>query len=245
MNKFLMVALLLFSTIVRSDNIVDITYFISDKSSAPIQIPSENSGIVTDVLKKLEMPNVNLVHKTLPFKRMLLTLDKSKTPWITYGSTMWDDARKHNLSATPFMTVQHVLMTGSETHYNSIVDMLDKGRGLVLIRGFHYPGLIDYIKKMPKKVFYVKTHEAAINMVLRGRVDAFVEMKSRIAYHLNKLEIEKETIALHNFSAIIPNYDVNLSFSTDFPVAQRNLIENQLYNLKESGQLTSILLKYQ
>jgi hypothetical protein len=52
MNKLLVLTLLFYSAIVNSNDVIDITYFISDKSSAPIQIPSENSGIVTDVLKK-------------------------------------------------------------------------------------------------------------------------------------------------------------------------------------------------
>lgn len=227
---------------VRSDNVIDITYFISDKSSAPIQIPSENSGIVTDVLKKIDMPNVNLVYKTLPFKRMVLTLEQSKTPWITYGSAQWPDARASDLSATPLMTVRHVLMTTSEERYDSIVDILD--RGIVLIRGFNYPGLIEYINKKPEKVFYVKTHEAAIKMVLKGRVAAFAGMDFRLKYHLNKLAIERETITLHDFSDIIPDYDVNLSFSNNFPKAYRDSIESQLFNLKKSGQLAAILQKY-
>jgi polar amino acid transport system substrate-binding protein len=171
------------------------------------------------------------VYKTLPFNRMILTLEKSQTPWITYGSVQWTDSRSYNLSVTPLMTVQHVLMTRAETRYDSIVEILDIG--IVLIRGFNYPGLIDYINKMPKKVFYVKTHKAAIEMVMRGRVAAFVGMDLRLTYHLNKLAIEREKITLHDFSDIIPNYDVNLSFSNDFPKAYRSSIESQLYNLKK------------
>ena len=242
MHKLLVITLLFYSAIVNSDDAIDITYFISDKSSAPIQIPSENSGIVTDVLKKIAMPNVNLVYKTLPFKRMIQTLEQSKAPWITYGSAKWPDLRTNNLSATPLMTVRHVLMTRAETPYNSIGEILDIG--IVLIRGFNYPGLIDYINKKPKKVFYVKTHEAAIKMVLTGRVAAFVGMDLRLTYHLNKMAIERATIALHNFSDIIPNYDVNLSFSSDFPKAYRDSIESQLYNLKKTGELETILQKY-
>ena len=237
-----MIALLLYSAIVNSNNVIDITYFTSDKSSAPIQIPSENSGIVTDVLNKLDLPNVNFVYKTLPFKRMIIMLEKSKTPWVTYGSDKWTDSRAKDLSATPIMTVQHVLLTTAETPYDSIADMLSKG--IVLIRGFNYPGLMEHINQMPEKVVYVKTHQAAINMVMRGRVAAFVGMNLRITYHLNKLAIERKAIALHDFSDIIPNYDVNLSFSKDFPKASRSSIESQLYKLKQTGQLEKILQKY-
>lgn len=242
MSKLFAIALLICSAIVNANTVIDITYYISDKSSSPIQIPSENSGIVTDVLKQLVLPNVNLEYKTLPFKRMILMLEKSKTPWITYGSVQWPDSRSHSLSATPLMTVQHVLMTTSEVPYNSIDDILDKG--LVLIRGFNYPGLIDYINKKPENVYYVKTHEAAIEMVLKNRVAAFVEMKSRLIYHLNKLTINRESIAFHNFSSIIPDYDVNLSFSKDFPKVYRSSIERQLYELKKTGKLEAILQKY-
>ncbi|WP_299083967.1 ABC transporter substrate-binding protein [uncultured Paraglaciecola sp.] len=243
MHKLLTLALLLYSGIVKSNNVIDVTYFISDKSSAPIQIPSENSGIVTDVIRKLDMPNVNLVYKTLPFKRMVVTLEKSKEPWLTYGSAKWQDARAFDLSATPLMTVRHVLMTTAGTPYKSIDDILDKS--LVLIRGFSYPGLIDYINKKPEKVFYVNTHKAAIEMVLKGRVTAFIEMNSRLGYHLHKLGISSESINVHDFSDIIPNYDVNLSFSDHFPKTLRSSIESQLYNLKSTGQLEAILQKYQ
>ena len=178
----------------------------------------------------------------MPFKRLLLTLEKSTTPWITYGSAKWDDPRKLHLSATPFMTVEHVLMTTPETPYKSITDILDKG--LVLIRGFHYPGLIEFVNKKPKKVFYVKTHEAAIKMVLKGRVAAFVGMKSRLNYQLKKFNIDRESIVFHHFSDIIPNYDVNLSFSSNFPKKHRDSIENQLFNLKQTGELEAIVQKY-
>lgn len=242
MHKLLVITLLFYCAIVNADDVIDITYFISDKSSAPIQIPSEDSGIVTDVLKKTAMPDVNLIYKTLPFKRMIQTLEESKTPWITYGSAKWPDLRANNLSVTPLMTVRHVLMTRAETPYNSIGEIIDTG--IVLIRGFNYPGLIDYINNKPKKVVYVKTHEAAIKMVLAGRVGAFPGMDLRLTYHLKKLSIERATITLHDFSDIIPNYDVNLSFSNDFPKANRDSIESQLYNLKKTGQLGTILQKY-
>ena len=140
------------------------------------------------------------------------------------------------------MTVEHVLMTTPETPYKSITDILDKG--LVLIRGFHYPGLIEFVNKKPKKVFYVKTHEAAIKMVLKGRVAAFVGMKSRLNYQLKKFNIDRESIVFHHFSDIIPNYDVNLSFSSNFPKKHRDSIENQLFNLKQTGELEAIVQKY-
>lgn len=46
------------------------------------------------------------------------------------------------------MAVQYALMTKAETRNDSIVEILDIG--IVLIRGFNYPDLIDYINKMPK-----------------------------------------------------------------------------------------------
>lgn len=243
MKVLLAITLFLYAALADADNEIDITYYTSDKSSAPIQIPSENRGIVTDVLQKLDMPNVNLVHRTLPFKRMILMLEKSTAPWITYGSAKWKDSRANNLSVTPLFIAQHILMTLSETPYISIDDILDKG--LVLIRGFNYPGLIDFVERNPTKVFYVKTHEAAIKMVQSGRVAAFVGMNSRVSYHLNKMAIDRKTIVLHDFSDIIPNYGVNLSFSNNFPKALRSSIESQLSNLKKTGQLEAILQKYQ
>ena len=240
--RTLLILILLYSASAYSNSELEITYFISDKSSAPIQIPSEKSGIVTDILNVLDMPNVNLVHKILPFKRLILTLENSETPWITYGSDKWQDLRAYNLSATPIMTVQHVLMTTPQTPYDSIMDILDKD--IVLILGFNYPGLVDYMNQKPDNVFYVKTHKSAIQMILKGRVGAFVGMESRLKYHLKKMMIKKEDVVMHDLSDIIPGYDVNLSFSNDFPVALRKSIENQLHHLKKTGQLKAILQKY-
>lgn len=242
MNKLLIITLILYSTFTSANTAIDITYYTSDKSSAPLQIPSENSGIVTDVLEMLDLPNVNLVYKTLPFKRMILSLKESEIPWVTYGSAQWKDIRRKGLSINPIMTVRHVLLTTSDENYDSIIDIIDKG--IVLIRGFNYPGLEELIKQRPERVFYVKSQEAAIKMVRRGRVAAFVEMESRLNYHLNKLAIDRATITMHDFSDIIPNYDVNLSFSHNFPKAHKSSIESQLEHFKKTGQLEAVLQKY-
>jgi polar amino acid transport system substrate-binding protein len=227
---------------VRADASTDVIYYISDKSSAPLQIPSENSGIITDVIETLDFPNVNLIYKRLPFKRMIQTLRDSETPWITYGSAQWNDARRDDLSVNQVITVRHVLLTTPEENYDSLIDIFDKG--IVLIRGFNYPGLEELIIQKPDKVFYVENQGSAIRMVQRGRVAAFPEMESRLIYHLNKLAVDKATVSIHDFSNIIPDYDVNLSFSHNFPNELRDSIESQLANLKRTGQLDAILQKY-
>lgn len=223
----------------------EFTYYISDKSSVPLQMQNNNgkqTGIVTDVVNHLNIQGISFKQEILPFKRMIKSMASSNEAWITYGSAAWPGPQSTSLSRTPIISVKHVLLTKSAVHYNDIEDLF--GKTIVVIRGFDYPGLEPYFKNGLILGFEVKTHKQAIEAVLKGRAFAFPEMAFRLNYHLNLSSINPQGVALHSFSDIIPDYAISLCFSESFPAAPRLKIENRLTEMQQSGELNTLLAKY-
>lgn len=221
-------------------------YYITDKSAAPLQMstatPSLGSGIVTDILQALHLPNLDIEHRTLPFKRMIFNMKHSPQPWVSFGSAAWSGPQSLDLSSTPILSVQHQFLTRYDSHYQNIEDFF--GETIILIRGFDYPGLEPYITAGKLKATFVNDHKAAIQSVLSKRGIAFPEMSSRLQYHLKRLKIPSEKIALRNISNLIPDYDINLCFSENFPKPSRDAIEAQLHLMQKNGQLDAIAKQY-
>lgn len=240
-HYFIILLLVSFSNIAEDE----ITYFIADKSSSPLQISTENStqsGIITDVMNSLEKQNINFNHNILPFKRMLKYMESSKTPWITYGSSAWPGLQSLSLSKTPIMTVKHSFLTLQSTQYTDISDFF--GNIIVLITGFNYPGLATYIEDNKFDIIYVKDHEAAIKIIAMGRAMAFPEMNIRLNYHIKKMSLPRDNFNLHYIGNIIADYNINLCFSLNFPPFLRSNIEASLVTMKNDGQLNNIINNY-
>lgn len=225
---------------------VEVNYFISDKSTAPLQIPqsagSSHPGIVTEVIELLKVPELDIQYRVLPFKRMLFNMKISTQPWLSYGSDAWPSPQSISLSATPLLQVTHQLLTLSDTPYKGIEDLY--GKTIILIMGFDYPGLEPYIADKKINATYVADHRAAIKSILSKRGVAFPEMSSRLQYHLGRLRVPQGEIALHDISDVIPDYDINLCFSRNFPSQARHTIEEQLEQLQHTGALQRTEAKY-
>jgi len=240
-HYFIILLLVSFSNL--ADN--KITYFISDKSSSPLQISTTNSkqsGIITDVINSMEKKDIYFSHNILPFKRMLKYMESSKAPWITYGSAAWPGVQSLSLSKTPIMTVEHSLLTLKSTQYTDISDLF--GKIIVLITGFNYPGLATYIEEDKFDIIYVKDHEAAIKIIAMGRAVAFPEMNVRLNYHLKRMSLPRDNFSFHYIGKIIADYNINLCFSLNFPSPLRTKIEASLVTMKSDGRLSSIINNY-
>jgi len=240
-HYFIILLLISFSNV--ADN--KITYFISDKSSSPFQISSENSkqsGIITDVIHSIEKQDIYFSHNILPFKRMLKYMESSKSPWISYGSPAWPGVQSLSLSKTPIMSVEHSFLTLKPTQYTDISDLF--GKIIVLITGFDYPGLAAYIEENKFDIIYVKDHEAAIKIIAMGRAIAFPEMNIRLNYHLKKMSLPRENFNFHYIGKVIADYNINLCFSLNFPSTLRTNIEASLAAMKNDGRLDSIINSY-
>ncbi|WP_372769892.1 substrate-binding periplasmic protein [Pseudoalteromonas sp.] len=223
----------------------EFTYYISDKSSIPLQMQDkkgQQTGIVTDVINHLKIEGISFKQEVLPFKRMIKNMASSEESWITYGSAAWPGPQSTSLSKTPIIKVKHVLLTLNSSQFHDVEDLF--GKTVVVIRGFDYPGLEPYFKNGLILGFEVKTHQQAIEAVLKGRAFAFPEMAFRLKYHLETSHVNLQSISLHSISDIIPDYAINLCFSHTFPAIKRSIIENRLSEMQQTGELNNILKKY-
>lgn len=234
---------------------IDVTYYIAYKSSSPLQIPlisndmtavtndhSGGPGIITDIIELINDPSIKFHHQVLPFRRMLRDMREDNRFWITYGSSAWPGPQSTSLSTTPVVKVRHQFLTLAGTEYRHISDFF--GQRLILIRNFDYPGLETYIDQGKFEITYVSNHTAAIKALFKGRGVAFPEMNFRLQYHLKRMGIEQHKIQRFDIEDIIPDYNINLCFSENFPKQQRSLIENRLTEMVKSGQMDKIIANY-
>jgi len=239
---FALFLLLIFGQATAHENI---TYFIADKSTAPFQISDSKTnkkGIITDIINAISDDEISFKHEILPFKRMIKNMEETDKNWISYGSKAWSEPQSTSLSNTVILTVKHSFLTLKNTNYHQLSDLF--GQRLVLIRGFDYPGLDNFIQQNKFEIMYVKDHEAALKAVLYERAIAFPDMNIRLNYHINQLKLSPSSFSLHSINSLVPDYDINLCYSKNFPIKIRDRIEKSMIQMKENNELNTIVSAY-
>jgi len=211
------------------------------------QDKKNHTGIITDIVKEIfSDPEYEIIIHTLPFNRMISMLEKGNIEnWITFGSPNWLGLQSANLSKLPVFNVQHSLLTSTKQNFdiNSATDLF--GKTVILLHGFDYPGLEEYIEDKRIKAIRVKSYKSAFKVVNRLKDKAgFVEMDVRIKYNLKKEELPVKDYNLHNFSKVIDNYDLHLAMSPQFNKALQQHLESELDKLRQSGSLADIIKAY-
>lgn len=219
---------------------IDVVYYKSHNPPFQFDNNEYEAGFITKIINSLDNLEVTFTPKPLSFHHMIKEMSTSEQHWITYGSKSWIGAQSTFLSDISVWKVEHVLFTLKSNPFEGIQSLFSQT--IVLIDGFDYPGLDSYINKgLIKKVIRVKTPELAIVSVLNGDADAYPDMRSRIKYHLAKIDLGKNHIELHDIVDIIPNYEMNLCFSKYFPLDIKADIEIQLRNMKRSREFGNIM----
>lgn len=238
---------LISSAFAANDN--NVNYYVIAKQAAPFQIETDNlhSGIVTDIIQAIfEDSNYKLHYHTYPFNRMISILENDDdTNWITYGSPGWGGPQAENLSDIPIYTVNHVLVSHSNStfDFNHIEDIENKI--IILLHGFDYPQLAPYLNQGKIEELRVKDYDAAFRVLQKLPEDtAFVEMESRINYNLKKSNKNKSQYNIQSFSNVIPNYPIYLAFSPNMDHDLQMFINKKLTKIKDNGQINKILDKY-
>lgn len=228
----------------------EVNYYVIAEQARPFQIETNgqnHEGIITDIVQTIFANSEHTVkYHTYPFNRMISLLEAGGEPnWITYGSPTWGKVQAKNLSEVPIYTVKHTLVTSTlqPFSFNDIEDI--KGKGLVLLMGFDYPQLNPYLSQDYVEEIRVKNYQAAFRVVNRTPGDtAFVEMESRVNYNIKQLGLDPNLFLLQPFDAVIPNYNIYLAFSPEMEPAIQQFINQRLKEIKQSGELTSIIEKY-
>ncbi|WP_448546586.1 substrate-binding periplasmic protein [Thalassotalea fusca] len=228
----------------------EINYFVIQDQAQPFQNhinKQEHDGIVTDIVKRIfSGPEYKLKIHTLPFNRMIKMLEDNRYKnWITFGSPNWPGVQSLNLSDMPIFQVKHALLTSKqqESPINKIEDMF--GKTVVLLHGFNYPGLEEYIADKKINAINVKNYQAAFKVVDRLADKAgFVEMDVRIKYNLDKEALDVDDYVLHNFSNIIADYNLHLAMSDTFDKKAQQHVNDTLKTIQRDGTLASIVAAY-
>lgn len=227
---------------------VEITYFSIKDSATPLQMGGsleEGDGVVSDVLWEIikDRSDISVVSQTLPFMRVIRAMEQgTHKNWISYGAKGWTTPQAVRLSKTPIFTAKNQFLTKKGVRFNSVEELF--GKRIVLIRGFGYPGLDQYVKSGKIKVAWVENYMRAITAVKLNRGVGFVGMRLRIMYNLRKLGYNSDLFDFADFSATVPNYDIHFCFSNDFPDDLYSLINKGLARLRKSGRVKEILHQY-
>ena len=231
-----------------------VTYFVIQDQARPFQIESSgknHQGIITDIVKEIFSDlGVDLKIKTLPFKRMLVEMHKSKAEnWITYGSPAWQGGSETGIQSRflfneSIMTVKHVMLVKSDKReFFDNVEIL-KDKTLITLLGFDYPGLDQYFESGLIKQREVKNHAAAIKAVYSDRAYGFVGIDMRINYNLKEERFNRESFKQIDISSLIERYTIHLATSKGFDADLHAEAIKKFAEMKRSGQIEQIINLY-
>ncbi|ASP48970.1 hypothetical protein [Cognaticolwellia beringensis] len=239
--KYTLFLLIYFTAFISySDEKIEVIYYKSHNPPFQFDNNERETGFITHIINSLSNVDVLFKPKNLSFNRMIKEMSTSKEHWISYGSDSWVGAQSTSLSEISVWKVKHVFFTLKSNDFDGMRSLFDQT--LVLIDGFDYPGLDSYINKgLIKKVIRVKSPESAILSVLEGDADVYPEMRVRIQYFLNKMQVNKNDVTLHDKINIIPEYEIKLCFSKHFPQSLKADIEIKLRNMKRLNEFENIM----
>lgn len=251
MNKAMALALILLGPITAVCHSADtVNYYVIAKQAAPFQIETndQHTGIVTDIVRGVFSDSpYQIAYHTFPFNRMITALEAGgENNWLTYGSPTWGGIQATNLSDNPIYTVKHVLMSSKNSRlaFKTMDDL--EGKVVVLLHGFDYPQLIPYIENGTLDVIRVKDYAAAFRVVNKFPGEAaFVEMESRISYHLQANNQTMTDYNIASFKAVIPDYPIYLAFDPQMNKSLQTFINERLDIMHQKGEITTIINRYQ
>lgn len=239
MKPILLLLIYFVSFLSYSNDKIEVIYYKSH--NPPFQFNNKHqTGFITQIIQSLSKIGVTFKPKTLSFKKMIKEMSTSKAHWISYGSDSWVGAQSTSLSEISLWKVKHVFFTLKSNKLEGIPSLFDQT--LVLIDGYDYPGLDSYINKgLIHKVIRVQNPELAILSVLEGNADVYPDMQERINYYLNKMETNHEKFTLNDTANIIPEYEIKLCFSKNFPPLIKADIEIMLRNMRRLNEFESFM----
>ncbi len=227
-----------------------INYMVIQSQAQPLQIEEYNQnhrGIVSDIVYQIfNHSDYRLNTVTLPFKQLISDLESSRYQnWITVGSPNWEGIQAKNLSKTAILSVKHHLIINKNDSFNykSISDLDNKV--IILLTGFDYPVLEEYIKEKRIKEIRAKNFSAAFKLLKRlGNRACFIEMDLRIKYNQKLLKIRNSQFTYQSFSSVIPDYNVHLAFDSNMDTKVSSFINEKLKSMHQTSALSEIISKY-
>ncbi|WP_083699848.1 ABC transporter substrate-binding protein [Shewanella sp. UCD-KL12] len=251
MLRVIMVLLIFsYSLCVQSQSL---TYLAISTQAEPFQIIDQaHKGIVTDILEQaITDLDISVTEQAYPFMRYIRMMQSDKTPlWISYGSPAWQgdsevNIQSRHLSKENLFNVSHVLVVKAQRPINLYSIEALFGKTVITLNGFNYPGLDEYFASGEITKVEVKSHESALKAVENSRGVAFIAMKTRALYTINKAKLDRNDFTFLDFSSIIPPYPIHFSYSELVAEETKQQIDQAISALKYSGEINKIIDFYQ
>lgn len=228
-----------------------INYLVVDSKVEPFQIVHENrsdGGIISDIVDKIfEGSSYPVHHLVLPVNRLTRQVaEKEYTNWIAFDAREWRSfGDLGEFTEQPLFVTRHVMLTCDPSIPNPVRSIDDlNGRSIAILRGFKYLRLSQAADEGVVRTVPVDNFEAGLSLVSLGRTDGFVEMQSRLRFHLSGFAGDTRCMREVDVSSVIPNYGVYLAMDKELPDGVKALVNQRLGQLEHSGEISRIWRVY-
>ncbi|ENO16655.1 hypothetical protein J057_03075 [Marinobacter nanhaiticus D15-8W] len=230
----------------------EVAYLIVEDKARPFQVVENGEsrgGIVSDMVDAIFAGSrYEVDHQVYPINRLRQVVAEDQIEyWVAYEAVHWQTFGNHGLLVDePLFTTHHVMLSCREELPDRITT-LDQLRdlSLVTLRYFDYQPLDEAVAEGFIKEIPIDRYEAGIQLVGLGRADGFVEMESRLRFHVRRMEHAfDECMRWIDFSAIIPDFPIYLSVDIDWPPEFREFVARRIRELRSSGAFDRIIENY-
>jgi len=177
-----------------------------------------------------------------PFARCLTLVQQGKADMII-GLKKLPEREKDLIFLTPPYMVQHYplrffTLSANKIVINNFKDLLSLTIGV--LRGASYFDLFDNNKIITK--VELTSRKQLVDMLLRGRIDTFIEREESILPHLPLSEyLEKFSLATYQYDHAVNSY-IAISRNSDVIIHAEHLSQ-QLKKLVSNGTIKTIRMK--
>lgn len=230
---------------------LQVNYLVVDSKVGPFQIIQDSrssGGIISDIVDEIfQGTGYTVEHLVRPVNR--LTRDVSEqaySNWVAFDAPVWrsfGDAGEY--TAVPLFETRHVMLTCRTDIPNPVRSIRDLEQlSIATLRGFKYLQLDEAAASGLIHPVPVDNFNAGLTLVSLGRVDGFVEMQSRLRFHMGGFAGDTRCMREVDVSSVIPNYSLYLAMDRRMPEPLKQLINDRLSALRSSGDLDRIWRTY-
>lgn len=228
-----------------------VNYLVVDQKTVPFQIVQNGrsqGGIVSDMVAAIfEGTGYRVVSQVLPVNRLRLAVAEEKVhDWVAFDSPVWNSfGDKGEMLPHPLLTTRHIMLTcnpGLPDAIDSVDDLRELS--IVTLRHFDYLSLNRAEEQGLFRSVPVDRYDAGLKLVSLRRADGFIEMRSRLQFHLQRFERGERCFREVDVSQVIPDYDIRLSVDRHWPDEFKQMVARRLEVLEKSGELARIRQRY-
>lgn len=228
-----------------------VNYLVVDQNTVPFQIVrngKSHGGIVSDIVAAIfEGSRYRLVPKVLPVNRLRLTVAEEKVDhWVAFDSPAWNSlGDKGEMLPQSLFRTRHIMLTCSAMVPDPISTVDDlRGLSIVTLRHFNYLSLDRAGEQGLVRPISVERYGVGLKLVSLGRADGFIEMRSRLQFHLERFDGDGRCFRAIDVSRVIPDYEIHLSVDRRWPDEFKKMVTRRLEVLDRSGALERIRQRY-